>query len=101
MNAIREETAKVQRLPRHGHIERAIEGLRELSRHEMEAFEGLWAELGERLAVARRAQGVFELVGDQVDLLPETRARLARHHERRLALLRNLVSDLAGAPAEI
>jgi len=53
-------------------------------------------EVRERLAVARNARGPVELVRDQLDLLPETRARLAMDHHERRALLRGWVADLRG-----
>jgi len=76
------------------YLERAVGGAAQLLLHEVDALGGHWAELGERLAVARKARGLGELVSQQVDLLPETRARLVLDHRERRALLRGWLADL-------
>lgn len=73
---------------------RAIGGLALILLHELDALSGHWAEAHERVAVARKARGLGELVRNQVDLLPETRARLALDHRERAALLNGWIADL-------
>ena len=75
-------------------FERAVGGAARLVVHEIDALSGHWAELRERLAVARESRGLGELVRAQVDLLPETRARLALDQRERLALLNSWIADL-------
>jgi hypothetical protein len=79
-------------------LERALDGAAQLVLHEVDALGGHWAEVGERLAVARKARGLGELVSQQIDLLPETRARLVLDHRERRALLHGLLADLRGGP---
>lgn len=74
--------------------DRALGGLALVLMHEIHALSGHWAEFRERLAVARQARGLGELVRNQIDLLPETRARLARDQGQRRELLDGLRSDL-------
>ncbi|MGQ0585736.1 MAG: hypothetical protein ACT4PK_00835 [Gammaproteobacteria bacterium] len=76
------------------YVARALDGATHMLMHELDALEGHWAELRERLAVAREAGGLAELVSAQVDLLPETRARLALDQRERRALLHSLLADL-------
>ena len=73
---------------------RAVGGLALIVMHELDALSGHVAEVRERLAVARKARGLGELVRDQVDLLPETRARLNLDQRERRALLHSWVADL-------
>jgi hypothetical protein len=80
------------------YVDRTLQDLRNLTGHEADAITGHWSELAERLAVARRARDVVELVRDQIDLLPETRARLRRDHYRRRTLLRGLVVHISDLP---
>jgi hypothetical protein len=75
-------------------LERAVDGAAALVLHELDALAGHWAEVRERVAVARAASGLGELVRVQVDLLPETRARLALDQRERLALLNSWIEDL-------
>jgi len=75
---------------------RAVGGFALIVMHELDALSGHVAEVRERLAVARKARGLGDLVRDQVDLLPETRARLTLDQRERLALLRSWVADLRG-----
>lgn len=72
-------------------LERALDGVAQVLAHERDAWSGHWAELRERLAVARKARGLGELLRDQVDLLPETRARLRGDQRQRGALVRDCV----------
>jgi hypothetical protein len=65
--------------------------------HELDALSGHWAEMNERLAVARQTRGLRELVRAQVDLLPETRIRLALDQRERRALLNSWLADLRAA----
>lgn len=78
------------------YFERAVDGAALVLIHELEALGGHWAELRERMAVARQARGVGELVRTQVDLLPETRARLTLDQRERRALLHSWITDLRG-----
>jgi hypothetical protein len=75
-------------------LERAVDGAAALVLHELDALAGHWAEVRERVAVAREAGGIGELVRVQVDLLPETRARLALDMRERRALLHSWIADL-------
>lgn len=75
---------------------RALGGLVLLLVNEVDALAGHWAEARERVAVARQARGLGELVRNQVDLVPETRARLALDWRRRREYLAGYWSDLRG-----
>lgn len=81
---------------RHGaaYANRASGGLALILMHELNALSGHWAEARERLAVARKAAGLGELLRDQLDLLPETRARLRLDQAERRALLNGWMADL-------
>ena len=76
---------------------RAIGGFALIVMHEVDALWRHYAEMRERLAVARKARGVGELVRDQMDLLPETRARLVLDQRERRALVHSWVTDLRTA----
>jgi len=76
------------------YVARALDGATRVLMHELDALEGHWVELRERLAVAREASGVAALVRAQLDLLPETRARLALDQRERRALLHSWLTDL-------
>ena len=78
-------------------IERAVDGATQMLIHEIDALSGHWAELRERLAVARQSRGIGDLVRTQVDLLPETRARLILDQRERRALLHSWLTDLRKA----
>ncbi len=78
------------------YVERAVLDIVALGHHEADVLSGHWSEVGERMAVARRARDLVELVSDQIDLFPETRQRIRRNGQRRRAMLRDLVADLAG-----
>ncbi len=79
------------------YVERAVDGATQVLMHELDALSGHWAEVRERLAVARQARGIGDLVRTQVDLLPETRARLVLDQRERRALLRSWLTDLREA----
>ena len=59
------------------YAQRAIGGLALVFLHEWDALWRHGIAIRERLVLARNANGVSQLVNDQVDLLAETRARLA------------------------
>lgn len=79
------------------YVSRIVDGAAQVLLHEVDALGGHWVELRERLAVARKARGLGELVRHQVDLLPETRARLVLDHRERRALLHSWLTDLRKA----
>lgn len=79
------------------YLERAVSGLTLVLAHEVGALSGHMAEVRERIAVARKARGLGELLRDQADLLPETRARLVQDQRERRALVRGLIADLRAA----
>lgn len=76
------------------YLARAVDGAALILVHELDALGRHWVALRERLAVARKARGLGELVRVQVDLLPETRARLSLDQRERRALLRSWLADL-------
>jgi hypothetical protein len=78
------------------YTQRAVGGFALILLHEIDAVARHWIEVRERFAVAREARGVRQLVRDQVDLLAETRARLAMDQRERQALLHSWVADLRG-----
>jgi len=90
------------RYRRHGrvYVQRAVGGLVLIVLHEIDALLRHWVAVRERFAVARKARGVGQLVRDQVDLLPETRARLSLDHRERRALVHSWVVDLRGGLRE-
>jgi len=73
----------------------AMDGFSVLVEHESNALDNQLEGLRERLRVARRARTLGELLRNQLDLLPDTRARLARDHALRGSLLVGLRRDLA------
>jgi hypothetical protein len=75
---------------------RAVDGFALVLMHELDALAGHLAEARERLAVARQARDLRELLRAQADLLPETRARLSLDHRERRALLHGWLADLRG-----
>lgn len=79
------------------YLARAVDGAALVLLHELDALGGHWVEVRERLAVARKARGFGELVRSQVDLLAETRARLALAQRERRALLHGWLADLRRA----
>jgi hypothetical protein len=77
-------------------LERTIDSVGQIAMHEAGAIDNHLFALRERLAVARKARGVGELLRDQIDLLPASRNRLAADHRRRLRLWRELRRQLIG-----
>jgi hypothetical protein len=71
-------------------LDRAIDSFGRLAMHEAGVIDGHLDGLRVRWAVARRARSLSELLRDQYDLLPDTRARIARDHRERLRLWRGL-----------
>lgn len=69
-------------------VQRAAMGLAMIAVHEWGALGAHYSELRERVAVARRARGAGEFLRDQMDLLPETQARLRQDQHVRRELLR-------------
>lgn len=67
----------------------------ELAWQELVAIRGHRADLAERFSIARNALDVFDLIDTQLDLLHETRRRLAAHRLRRRTSLRRMRSNLA------
>lgn len=81
-------------------VDGAFGGAALLVLHEWNALRGHWAEVQERLAVARRARHAGELIRDQFDLVAESRNRLRRDHQVRRQIWRGLLRDLRRRPAE-
>jgi hypothetical protein len=79
---------------RTAYLSRAVDGAALVLLHELDALGGHWVEVRERVAVARKARGFGELLRNQVDLLPETRARLSLDQRERRALVRSWLADL-------
>lgn len=73
----------------------AFDGFQVLVEHENNALDNQLAGLRERLRIARRARSLGELLRDQIDLLPDTQARLRRDHGLRRALLSGFRKDLS------
>ena len=65
--------------------------------YDLAALQNLLASLRERLVVARKARSVGELLRNQIDLLPDTHARLLRDHSVRGQLLKGFTRDLRGS----
>lgn len=72
----------------------ARQGLTLLTEHETNALGDHLQALNRRVLTARRARSLGELLRDQFDLLPDTRARLSRNHLSRRALLADLRREL-------
>lgn len=75
----------------------AMDGFSVLVEHETNALENLVSSLRERVVVARKARTVGELLRNQIDLLPDTGARLRRDHSMRRQLLAGFGRDLRGS----
>jgi len=88
---------KIQNIKASQMINTAVDGLSVLVEHESSALDNQISGLFERLVVARKARSVGELLRDQLDLLPDTQARLRRDHSVRRALLKGLTHDLRGS----
>lgn len=89
--------AGLKRLRRrvNNYVDRALGGAALIAVHEAGALHGHWTEIGERVRVAREAHGPADLLREQLDLVPESRNRLARDQEVRRLLWRGLIKDLA------
>src|SRR5579872_5570601 len=72
---------------------RSIDRFGRIAMHEAGVIDGHVDALRMRWAVARKARSLGELLRDQYDLLPDTRARIARDHRERLRLWRRLRTD--------
>lgn len=72
----------------------AMDGLSVLVEHESTALENLHSSLRERWVVATKARSLGELLRHQLDLLPDTQARLRRDHTVRSQLLKGWTRDL-------
>lgn len=72
----------------------AMDGLSVLVEHESTALENLRSSLRERWVIASKSRGLGELLRDQIDLLPDTRARLQRDHAVRSQLLKGWTRDI-------
>ncbi len=86
------ETQVVHAKPRV--LERAAVSLAMIAVHEWGALGAHYAELRERVAIARRARGAGELLRDQMDLFPETQARLRQDQHVRRELIRRWLKTL-------
>lgn len=75
----------------------AMDGFSVLVEHESNAFDDLVASLRERVSVARNARNMGELLRNQLDLLPDTHARLLRDHAVRGQLLKGFGRDIRGS----
>jgi hypothetical protein len=71
-------------------IGRSVDGFGRIAMHEAGVIDGHLDGLRVRWAVARKARSLGELLRDQYDLLPDTRARIARDHRERLRIWRQL-----------
>lgn len=72
----------------------AVDGFSVLVEHENNALDNLVASLRERIVIAKKARSLGELLRDQIDLLPDTQARLRNDHDVRSELLKGLTRDL-------
>ena len=72
----------------------AVDGFSVLVEHENNALDNLVDSLRERLVIAKKARSLGELLRDQIDLLPDTQARLRNDHGVRSELLKGLTRDL-------
>lgn len=72
----------------------AMDGFSVLIEHESSALDNQMAGLRERLVVARKARSLGEFLRHQLDLLPDTLARLRRDQGLRRALLQGFSRDL-------
>ena len=75
----------------------AFDGFSLLAEHETNTLEGHFKAIRTRLAVARKARSLGELLRDQIDLVPDTQARFKRDHQLRRQLIKGLGQDLRRA----
>lgn len=80
------------------YVRRGLDAFALLVMHELDAMEGHLAEARERVAVARAARGLSDLLRTQFDLIPETRARLRLNSRERRALVNGWVQELRALP---
>ena len=85
----------IQKIKVNRMLNTAKDGFAVLVEHESTALGNQLSGVRERIAVARRARNLGELLRHQIDLLPDTGARLRRDHALRGDLLRGLQRDLA------
>ncbi len=78
---------------------RTVDGLAQLAQHEAGAFNNQVQSLRERITVAKKARSFGELLRNQLDLLPDTHARLRRDHSVRSQLLQDFRHTLKGRSA--
>ena len=64
--------------------------LKRFAEMERQAVVGHLHGLAGRVAIARRADSFPEMVRDQIELLPNTLARVRMDHKKRMAVLREL-----------
>ncbi|WP_146165887.1 hypothetical protein [Stenotrophobium rhamnosiphilum] len=84
-----------------GHyLDRALSGIALVAVHEAGTLRGHWTDVDVRFRVARRARDAGELIRDQIDLLPESRNRMARDQRVRRELWRGVVKDFSAQVAE-
>jgi hypothetical protein len=79
---------------RRDYVNHALGGVVLLAAYELSTLDGHLADVRERLSVARSARSLRQLVRDQVDLLPETRVRLAHDGKERRELVRGWLECL-------
>lgn len=77
------------------YLERTLSGVALVAVHEAGTLRGHWADIDVRFKVARRARGAIELIRDQIDLLPESRNRMARDQRVRRELWRGVAKDFS------
>lgn len=83
--------------PRH-RLDRALSDLSLIALHELDSLTGHWAAIRERLVLAGKARSTGELLQDQMDLLPQTLARLRHDQRSRRELLRGMAQHWRGLP---
>jgi hypothetical protein len=76
------------------------DGIQRIYRHERWALYGHSQEVLERIVVARQARNLPELIHDQIDLIPESRRRIARNAEMRRRILQKLRHSINAALRE-
>ena len=79
---------------RKAYVNHALGGVVLMAAYELSALTGHWAEVRERATLARGARSLRQLVRDQVDLLAETRVRLAADQKERKDLVRGWLECL-------
>lgn len=72
----------------------AVDGFSVLVEHETSALDNLRAGVQMRIVVAKKARSLGELLRNQLDLVPDTQARLRHDHSVRSELLKGFRRDL-------